>query len=480
MNSFSSNERKSKLLISILVFITVLFNFMFLIGTGYVKQFFLDSIPQYPISVDNRIDNFYRQTEAFANGQLQFLDDTKELQSLNDPYEFTERSSIDYLFDTSYYKGNYYSYYTIIPIVFVLLPIYLISHKFLNLVIVNLLILSLSIYVLSKLYYKIIKDCIPNIPMYLYIIGFLTMIFGSNMFLLLRGLKYDIAVSCGILFLISSIYFLYSILDLKKIKLKFILAGICTAFVVLSKPTYIVYYLLIMYIALNIIKKTNTQKYLFYYIMPIIVIGIFQMNYNYARYDSIFEFGAKYQLTGFNVINYINNASYSRVFRAFKYYICQLPRIDFMQFPYVFMNISYDNKLYDVYLYENLITGLILYPIIILSIILCFGIKKDRILAKLKNCLIVLYIIFFILVIINAIFAGVSEIYSLDFKFMLMIVGVIYILKYIDVVGYKKLLTCVFIICSILNILFILPISYSGEGLCFLDNLKSIRNSHNK
>lgn len=465
---YNKNKKIDKSILTIIVCLTMTFNFLYLYKIGYIKEIFIKEIPQYSDVINNQVDNFYRQTLAFANGRLSFLDDATALESLNNPYDIEERSSIYYLFDTSYYKGNYYSYYTILPIIFILLPIYLVSHNFLNLIIVNLMILSLATYVASKLYKKIIEKYIPNIPFYLYILGFLALLFGSNMFLLIRGLKYDIAVSCGILFIASTLYFLSSLDNLKQTKIKLVLAGICTAFIVLSKPTYIIYYILLLYIVYNV-YKTNIKKTsnILYYVLPIICIGIFQMIYNYVRYESIFEFGAKYQLTGFNLLDYIH-ISGSRILRAFKYYIFQIPKFDVSNFPYIFMNTNYDNYLYNEWLYENVVTGLITYPVIVLAFIIFFSKSKDKVSLKIKNCLKLLYIIFIFMVVINATCAGVSEIYSLEFKFILMFVSIIYILNYINLNPQKKIIHYIFIISCILNIGIIFPISYSGEELCFL------------
>ena len=258
-------DDKNKLhrnILPIIGIIVVILNFIFLCKISYVKEIFIEEIPEYSNVITNQVDNFYRQTLAFANGRLSFLDDASELEKLENPYNVSERGNTYYLFDTSYYKGNYYSYYTVLPIIFIMLPVYLISHKFLNLVIVNLIIMLLAIFVASKLYNKIIKKYIKDIPLYLYILGFLVLLFGSNMFFLIRGLKYDIAVSCGILFLVSTLYCLVSLDDSKNRKLKLVLAGICTAFIVLSKPTYIVYYILLIYVVYNLYKNGLYRAFL--------------------------------------------------------------------------------------------------------------------------------------------------------------------------------------------------------------------------
>ena len=85
-----------------------------------------------------------------------------------------------------------------------------------------------------------------------------------------------------------------------------------------------------------------------------------------------------------------------------------------------------------------------------------------------------LYIIFLILVVINTTFAGVSETYSLDIKYLLVFSSVILFLKYISVQPNNTILKFTIILVCIINIAIILPISYSGEGQIFLNLIEKI------
>lgn len=461
------NNKLSKKLIILITIIISIANLIFLYKTNHIDEIFIKNINDNNLGESNLIDNYYRQTLAFANLKLYFLDDASSLQKLDNPYIYEQRKNINYLFDTSYYKGHYYSYYTILPILFILLPIYLITHKFLNLIIVNWIILSFIIYFTGKLYYFIMNKYIKNISNFRYILGLLTILFGSNIFLLLRGLKYDIAVSCGILFIILSIYLIMLTENKKNIRLKYIFAGITTGFVVLSKPSYIIYYLIIFYIFGKFyIKYIHNKHYLLYYITPIIIIALMQMGYNYLRFDSIFEFGIKYQLTGFS-LQKVQYCSIKKILRGLKFYTFQLP-IFTNQFPYIIMSIIPDNSLYSEFLYEHSVLGLISFPSIVLSFVLLFFKRKKKDLIDYKIILILLYIIFIIIVIINTTFAGVSETYSTEFKLITMFSSIIYIEKLISISKNNKYLKVLTIVVYIINILLILPISYSGEDLYFL------------
>ncbi len=445
-----------------LTIITIIVFFINIFASYHYKQIsyiFTKKVPISPYVISNRIDNYCRQTLAFSKGQIAFLDDAKYLTNLKNPYNPGERIKYPYLFDTGYYKGNYYSNYSIIPIIFVLLPIYLISGYFFNIAILTIINLALICYFVGKIYHKIIEQYIPKLPLFFYILGYLTIIFGANMFILIRGLKYDLQTSCGILFIVLTLYMITLLNNNKYIKLKLILTGIFTSFIVLSKPSYIIYYILIFYFMYLFLKKLKIKKYILFYIFPIILFALFQMWYNYVRYDSIFEFGAKYQLTGFNILDYYH-FSFNRFIRGIKFYLFQIPRIDIHQFPYIFINTNYDNHLYTEFLYEGIVCGLLYHPCILLFILTI--ITNNNIRKKVfNNVAIILGITFLLICAINTSFAGVIEYYILDFKFVAMLFSVIYLLKKLDLQNYNKKSSIIITTVFILNILLILPISYA-------------------
>jgi hypothetical protein len=332
----------------------------------------------------------------------------------------------------------------------------------------------LAVYIAGKLYQLIVELYIKRIPLWAYILGFITIIFGSNIFILMRGLKYDIAISCGILFITLTIYTLLSLHNMKKTRLKLILAGIFMSFVVCSKPTFILHYILIFYIIYKVWKKyIVNKKDIIFMMVPCVILGIGQMIYNYVRYDSIFEFGAKYQLTGFYVLTYMV-FSWQRIFRGMKYCIFELPTLNLKRFPYIFMNLGNDNDMYDEFLYENYFVGLISFPVIILAIICILDRKtKNKELSLIKRCFFITLITYLLSIILNMICAGVSETYSLDVKWTLLFASVVYILKYVNLNHDSKVIKTIFILACILNIIIIIPISYSGESLCFLSLIES-------
>jgi len=465
---YNPKNKLHRSILFIITFLVFLMNFSLLALIGHIPYILTPEISEKGFIYT---DNYHRQTEAFAHGQLHFLDDASSLSGLKDPYDYEARTKVTYLFDTCYYKGKYYSYYTAIPIVFCLLPIYLITHQYFNLVILNLIIMFFAVLVASLLYRKIVEEYIKDVPLILYVLGFITLLFGSNLFYLLPSQKYEIPVSLGILCLFSTIYTLISMDNKKKLGFKSFLAGVLTSFLVCSKPNYVMYYPLIFFIGYIIYKKyLNNKKYIILFFIPCIIIGLSQMYYNYIRFDSIFEFGAKYQLTVFNVPKYIK-FSFSRIFRCMLGYIFRPPAIDIYKFPYIFITLYDLNYKYREFFYDAFAVGLVAFPVIIFGIINVFKRENNSFYKFLKQCFYIMFFIVLIFIVINATISGVSEKYSTDLKFVLMFLSIIILLMRYSINKSKEFLA-VFISLCILNIFLIVPLTYAGENLWIMNAWK--------
>jgi len=460
---YNPKNKLHRITLFLIVFLVLLINLSQLVPVGHFSYILTPKMSEDEL----KIDNYYRQTEAFAHGQLHFLEDASILLNYSNPYDWELRKKLNCLTDTSYYKGKYYSYYTTLPIIFCLLPVYLITHQFFNLAILNLIILTLATFIASLLYRKIIEDYIKDVPLLLYILGFITILFGSNLFWLLLGIKYHIAVSTGILCLVSTIYTLVCMNNQKKIAFKSFLAGILTSFVVCSKPNYVMYYPLIFFIAYTIYKKyLNNKKYIVLFFIPCAIIGLCQMYYNYIRFDSIFEFGAKYQLTGFNLPKYIK-FTFSRMYRCARGYLVRLPYFDIHLFPHIFITMNKDDSIYKEFFFDSYSVGLIAFPVIIFGILNVFKKEKNTFYKFLKHCFYIMFIIFIAFILINTIIAGVAETYSIDLKFTLIFLSVIFLLTRHSIHN-SRIFPIIFIFLCLLNIILIIPISYAGDGYWLL------------
>jgi len=231
------------------IFLINLAMFCSLIVIYTICQFNSETFIIKPEDIDTG-DAVVMQAEAIMHGKIELLEEpSKELTSMADPYDHIkrDRDGVEYLYDVTYYDGHYYSYFGIAPVLTMILPFRAITGVYLPTYIFNMVYVIIAIFALYFLYKQLVDKYIEKTSLSSFYLGFFAILFGSNLLTLLRGMKYEIVISSGMAFLLISLNLALSIYTNSKLKfLKLVLLGITTALVVLSKPTFIVYYLLIL------------------------------------------------------------------------------------------------------------------------------------------------------------------------------------------------------------------------------------------
>lgn len=457
------------------IFILNLSVFCIMISVYTILQFGTNELFIKPEDID-KSNSIFMQTEAIVNGQIELLEEpSEELKNMEDPYDNIKRDEegIPYLYDVAYYNGNYYNYFGIAPVLTSILPFRLITGGYLQCYIFNILYLVIAIFALYFLYRKLIKRYVENISLCNFYLGFFAILFASNILTLLRGEKYDVVVSSGIAFILLSLNLAMSICESKKFKIpKLILLGITTALIVLSKPNLIIYYFIILFFILCSMKKLSPKEKLIdaiFIIVPLGVFAIFQMILNYVRFDSIFDFGAMYQLTGLNLSSCML-ITFGKIYAGLVEYLFRLPTINPLKFPFVFANVDTSLIAINEICYENRLVGLVSLPI--LWVYLFKGhILKETDKKEFKWFINLIIIISIFAIIINTCFGGICEAYSIDFKLMLSIGAVMLLLKWAEKDENNTKKKIVMSLC-IATIVIMLPISLTTECV-FLSNFGS-------
>ena len=425
----------------------------------------------------NKEDSILMQTEAFANGSIKLLEEpSEELKNMKNPYDHIARSNnqVSYLYDVAYYDGAYYNYFGVAPIITLILPFRLLTGMYLHTYIFNFVFILGIALALYSLYKKIVDKYIKNISLCHFYLGYYAILFGSNVFTLLRGAKYDIVVTSGIMFLLIAMNFAISIYKSEKLKyLKLILLGISTALIVLSKPNLIVYYPLILFLLLRSMKELKIKEKIkdFVWItVPLGMFAIFQMLFNYLRFDNILEFGAKYQLTSFNMISCMQ-ITLGKTFAGIMEYIFRTANINPLKFPFVFINKVTDLVTMNEICYENRLIGLISIPILWIYLFKKNILKKEE-MKELNNLINIGLVVSIIAIILTTCFGGICEAYSIDFKIILCVGAVILLLKLLEQNEINDNINKIFIILCLATICLMIPICFTTE-MNFLENLTS-------
>ena len=408
---------------SITVFL-VMMSFVFL--AGYIN-----------LSSGNVKETDYYATDfvdALSNGKVYLGENPSEkLTNLENPYDTTQRNEkslkrgIDYIWDASYYNGKYYSYFGILPALILMVPYHLLTGKYMLVHFAILIFSLLTIWSLKELIINIYERYFKNTPFKIMIFSMLILLFGSQILILNGRPKfYELAVISGLFFATAGINFLFMGIKQKDIKYKYIfLSSLFLSLSVACRPTMLFTSLIALPVFIKIFikkfkEKRNIGKSIASICIPYILIGSLLMYYNYIRFNSIFEFGASYQLT----VNDMSNLK-NRVMTIGTGIVCNLFGMPSFtsSFPFIETNKNI-LTFYGYYYIEDMIGGLfILIPI-------CFAIFSLRKLWKKSENKEVCYailtfsVIGLILCIASIMMAGSLQRYLIDYGWMLIIAGI--------------------------------------------------------
>ncbi len=247
--------------------------------------------------------------DALEKGQV-YLDyePSEELKNLENPYDYTQRTKegVSYLYDFAYYDGNYYVYFSILPIITLFLPFKIITGYYFPIGIACLIYAIIGAIYASLFTKEVLTKCFPKISVRKLVLGILFILFSS--FLLFNvafSRIYEMVAILGFaLVMAGGFYFVTAFKKEKSNYLKLALSCTLLALAVSARPNLIFISLLIIPTLIEKIHQhikqkeyKNLAKTLAAVAIPYTIIGMFIMFYNYIRFENPLEFGAQYQLT---------------------------------------------------------------------------------------------------------------------------------------------------------------------------------------
>lgn len=372
--------------------------------------------------------------EAIKNGKVYLLrDDSEKLSTLEDPYDTLTRDiniqrDTEYLWDVAYYNGNYYVYFGIIPLLTLFLPFNLITHKYLTSSMAVLIYSVLVFILLKEVLFKVVNKYFKNISFKVVISSLAILCFGS-LILFLNGIPryYEVAVISGLFFTLLGLYFILEFAEQNKAKYRYVFLGsLCLALAVGCRPTYLLVSLIILPLLIktlisNIKNKDKKEilKEILSVGIPYITVGIALMYYNYIRFGSIFEFGARYQLT----INNMNKIA-SREFTIIQGLWCNLFSLPSFvgEFPYIGNHNDFNFNGY--YYIENMIGGLfILAPVCFFNFYILKNFKNKE--NKERNIMIlIIFLVGILIAALSVAMAGSNQRYIVDYGWLIILSGI--------------------------------------------------------
>ena len=426
-------------------------------------------------SMDNPYDYSYRQAlvKHDLNNYYDSFNTRSDLELTVDKYYKNNNledntNNNNFPWDQSYYNNKYYVYFGIGPVLTTYLPYRLITHKTIDnykLITFILVITSISaIFFIYKLCKKFFKDISLGL---FYLIAFV-FVNGIGIFgILSESTFYMIPILYSLFFVINGLNIIINIYDSKKnYYWLYFLAGFLLSFTSLCRPQALLSTLLVIPFLINRLKNKDITKDVkvkeaIMFILPYMINGIICCTYNYLRFDSIFEFGASYQLTINDVLH--KAPALNKILPSIEYYLLMPPRIigTYPFLEYINFDSSYIGYMYVEYMYG----GLFLTHVVLLSNLLLFK-YKDKINKTLYQFSIISILLGVFIAIFDGIEGGLVYRYFYDFHYLFYIPACIVlftIFKNIDKKDFNKYLK-ILIVLIVLTLLFMLFQQLSGTG----------------
>ena len=251
-------------------------------------------------------------TKALSQGSLKLLMEPEEtLLNLENPYDETARiaAGFDQIYDHVYYQGNYYVYFSILPQL-ILVPFHLLTGQYLNSLWLIIVFAVLGIICTVQLTKKIFAYWFPETKFGHFFLATLLMLFANSLlYTAATPAVYELVAVLGYWLVIGGMNQILGAFTTEKGKVfygKLATGCLMLACSVSARPNLLLISLLVLPIFIRYFisfwknRKENKKdwvKYILAILIPYLAIGITLMVLNYVRFDSITEFGARYQLT---------------------------------------------------------------------------------------------------------------------------------------------------------------------------------------
>lgn len=280
---------------------------------------------------------------SLAKGQTAVdLEVSKELLAMNNPYDAAARSihGVRFALDYAYYEGHYYVYFGIVPCLLLYLPYYLITGMDLpNWCAVAFFSILLAL-AIAYLLYALCKRYFPSVTLKLFLLEYELLLVGSTLFYVLCDSgTYCIPMIAALTLVVLGIAFWTCAgnpsctKSCRYIALGSLMMALCAGCRPQLTFSVILAYPLLRNIMLpgeaalrgkELPPRDVLRRWLCFSI-PFLIIAIPLMYYNYIRFGSITEFGAKYNLTSTNVHEIL--FSFERIPYGIFYYLLEVPHL---------------------------------------------------------------------------------------------------------------------------------------------------------
>lgn len=370
------------------------------------------------------------------------------LLEMENPYDTKDRTlrlqeaGEEILWDHAYYEGKYYVYFGVVPVLLFYYPYHMITGLDLSNQTVNFILCIFTMISMLLFLKEFMKKYFKNASFILYLLIATVLIQGCGLlYIAKRPDFYFVPIATSLWLTFLGLYFWLSAKKGQELsKIRLFIGSLSMALVAGCRPQFLVASFLFIPIFYDEIfkKRTLFSKKGFgntlIIILAYLVVAIPLMYYNYVRFDSVFDFGANYNLTSNDMTK-----------RGFV-----LGRLPLGIFSYLFYPVAYTNyfpfmnasnietSYLGLTISEPFFGGLFKTSIFTLLSLVLFFIKRK---FKKKNiwAIGILCLILGLLVIcVDTEMSGILPRYVLDFSYLFYIAAIIFTLKVDEIIPKEK------------------------------------------
>ena len=388
---------------------------------------------------------------ALQKGQV-YLDrePPKSLENMTNPYDPVARynavvinaeESFDW--DYAYFEGRYYSYFGPVPAILFFIPYQLFTGtacKTWDVVTFCTILFCFSafalIYALGRRYFKKMSYGMFLLMASFYFWG------SATIYLVYLGTVYSLPIISGLLFGTLGLTFWINARKNEKLQKKLLFSGaLSIALIIGCRPQLAI----ILFLAFPIFWKEIVEERVFFskkglvntlmVIVPFLIIGFAMMGYNYARFQSPFDFGANYNLTGNDMTH--RGFVFDRFFLGLYCYLLEPLNIS-AKYPFMHV-VNMANDYLGYTSMEAVFGGFFSINILALSSLLVFKLnkklKEHHVYVLAVSCLSMGIII----MLCDIQMSGITQRYMSDFAWLLVLTAVIVIFSLEEISSAYKL-----------------------------------------
>jgi len=243
------------------------------------------------------------------------------------------------------------------------------------------------------------------------------------------------------------------------------LGALCMALAVACRPNYLLISLIFLpkFIKILIIKiksKRDILKYILAVGLPYLIIGILLMIYNYIRFDNVFEFGIRYQLT----VNDMRNLGY-RILAVPSGIITQLFQSPIATTQFPFFQYQYKTIIFFGYYFVGAMEcGLFLLNPINFILFLLIGLKNKIKEKKAYNFICTLTIVSILICLVDILLGGSVQRYSADYAWILNIASYLTLFMLVSNIRSKEIKKYIMVF-AILITIYMLIVNFIVGGV---------------